>query len=311
MKRVSEETLPIFRGTVQYIISFLLPYYSANRTFCLFFSHYPHFSKIDTYFHLVKMTGTTNHESSSPLSQFLRGLKVTASSVVIADNARTKKLSQEALQKSHATSSSSSSSSSACPSFAIAGEKEKKQRRTEMVKNSQQKVSFNPKVTIAEYCFHSKTEDLFYTRQEYSSMKRDIYATVMRHNQKDETSWDGAHDCLRGLEAFLDDAKEEILRTRLHANLAVMTEQNRQWYEEGHMTPIDSDEMSRRYQRVSLGCQRKARQRGMDVQREICEMLQQSDRTRTTKRRKRSLRFVGDVATAPSTRMYSLSPSAA
>jgi hypothetical protein len=251
----------------------------------------------------------------TPLSQFLLGLKVSASSVIIADNARTTKLwlpetatnySQEGLQKSHVTSSSS------CPSCAIDGEKENKQGRKETLKNCQQKVSFYPRVTIAEYSFHRKTEDLFYTRQEYLSMKREIYATVMRHRQNDETSWDDAHDCLRGLEGFFDNTKEEKIRTRLHANLAVLTEQYRQWCEEGNSTPIDSDEMSRRYQQISLDCQRKARQRGMDDQREICEMLQQqSERTRTTKRRKRSLRFVGDVAPAPPSRIYSLSPSAA
>lgn len=253
-------------------------------------------------------------DMSSPLSQFLRELNVTSSSIIIVDNPRRRPsfdhnfrvVDDEIEEAEDATKSP-------CPTAASVQE----ESETEELRRKQ--VSFCPKVSVAEYSFDTKTEDLFYTRQEYSTIQKDIKATLLRHQQDEDSSssssimsTDDQVDCLRGLETFFDGAKEEKVRVRLSANLAVMTEQYRQWCEEGHETPVNADEMSRRYQKVSLECQRKASQRGMDDYRELCKILQQSPvSTRILKRRKRSLSSLKDMAPRIPAQIRSVSPSAA
>ncbi|KAL3927434.1 MAG: hypothetical protein SGBAC_013088 [Bacillariaceae sp.] len=81
-------------------------------------------------------------------------------------------------------------------------------------------------------------------------MKKEIQATLRRHTQNEEESSSDENEsihCMRGLEAYYGDAKTAKHRARLHACLAVLTEQNRQYMENGNAIPLDEQELSPTY----------------------------------------------------------------
>lgn len=134
------------------------------------------------------------------------------------------------------------------------------------------RVSFNYKVKVVKCSALKNTDELFYTNQEYKKMRKEIKATVLRHKQSQEessssTDDDDSIDCMRGLETFLEDARIAKNRVRLHASLAVLTEQKRQYREDGTLIP---EELSRRYQQVSHKSQREASKRGLQDCVAIC-----------------------------------------
>eukprot|EP00980_Cylindrotheca_fusiformis_P020487 scaffold7542_cov113-Cylindrotheca_fusiformis.AAC.3 len=195
-------------------------------------------------------------KTCSPLSLFLRELNITNSSIIVVDNHR--RYSQNSTS---GTDSSMSSSCSQHSSFYTHGDSDA------IVKHSAKKqvrrtVSFHPDVEVSEYLPHSNKEDLFYSKEEYTCMKREAHSTIIK--QAENIPIDDTMECLRGLESFSARGLDQKRRARLHANLVVQTEQYHQWCEKGPASPVDFDAISLRYREVSSKCQRRALQRGID-----------------------------------------------
>ncbi|CAJ1947107.1 unnamed protein product [Cylindrotheca closterium] len=217
---------------------------------------------------MVSSRNSQTSIESSALAKFLQTLNVGHSSVqIVVDNARPTALDRHIIgggEQSRESQDSTATTKTRRPHGSNDASLGKKRRR---------RVSFNYKIRVVNCSALTNTDELFYTEKEYKKMKKEIKATLLRHMMEDESSSsndDDTIDCMRGIETHLEDARAAKNRARLRACLAVLTEQKRQLLEDGNVIPMDGQELSRRYQQVSLECQWEAIQRGLKDWVDIC-----------------------------------------
>ena len=138
----------------------------------------------------------------------------------------------------------------------------------QQVSPSKKSVSFSQDVLVAldlRFSMRARRK-MFLTKEELQSFQENVY---------DEACWArslGAkalqqNDSLRGLEMLIDE--EDVMERRKHkflGQLAVFTEQDRQFLERGSSSPLDFDAMARRYGAITELSKALARKRAIFYQ---------------------------------------------
>jgi uncharacterized protein YacL (UPF0231 family) len=121
-------------------------------------------------------------------------------------------------------------------------------------------------VNLDVQCKMKHRQKMHRTPEEFQTVLADLY---------DEANWARSlaekelhqNDHLRGLEMLLDnDAVMERRKQKLFGHLAVFMEQDRQFLEDGSITPKDSDSMAQRYGSITKHSKNLARKRAIFYQ---------------------------------------------
>jgi hypothetical protein len=133
-------------------------------------------------------------------------------------------------------------------------------RKQKIPQRQKRRVSFGEGVLV--YMDKRRQKDrqaMFYSPDEMALFIKDVLSETEKHQiakAEDEER------CLLGLEHhFLNETYKQ--KQKLKAVLAVLMEQNRQYKEEGHFTPVDDERMSTCYRRVSITSHKEAHERGL------------------------------------------------
>lgn len=137
---------------------------------------------------------------------------------------------------------------------------------------ARKRVSFSQDVFVnLDFCYSTKQRrEMFLTSKDFEIIREDVnikakWARSIGEKALRNMMHQGDH--MRGLELFVDDdASMERSKRMLLGQLAVFMEQDRQFLEEGHFTPIDSETMARRYGEITKHSKDLARKRAIFYQ---------------------------------------------
>lgn len=162
--------------------------------------------------------------------------------------------------------------------------KSKKSKKSKRRRKKKKAVSFAEGVLVYTDTREARERQaMFYSEQEMDDFRQDVafHASVLMSNNPDNGDYvlyqaaaarnlpqhegnkaDESNLCLLGVEHhFLNETYKQ--KQKLKAILAVLMEQDRQYKEDGHFTPVDDVEMSKCYQRVSRISHKEAHERGL------------------------------------------------
>jgi len=124
-------------------------------------------------------------------------------------------------------------------------------------------------VNLDMCCSMKQRQVMFLTSEDFDQFQEDVNVKAEWARSIGEKSLESTNkdDHVRGLEQFIDDdALMERKKLKFLGQLAVFMEQDRQFLEEGHFTPVDSDAMAERYGEITKHSKDLARKRAMFYQ---------------------------------------------
>lgn len=164
------------------------------------------------------------------------------------------------------------------------GRRKSKKLKSKRRRKKKKAVSFAEGVLVyTDTRVAKERQAMFYSEQEMDEFRQDVayHASVLMSNNPDNGDYvqmqaaasanlpqhegskmDESGLCLLGVEHhFLNETYKQ--KQKLKAILAVLMEQDRQYKEDGHFTPVDDVSMSKAYQRVSRISHKEAHERGL------------------------------------------------